>query len=335
MSRNEATAKRLVAALKKSGIDYVFDTEFAADLTIMEEGSEFLDKLKNKGHHEWPMFTSCCPGWVRFAKSQYPEVVGHLSTAKSPQQMFGAVAKTYFSEILDVDPSRIFCVSIMPCMAKKHECDIPVMDDAGAGQDVDAVLTTREVDRFLRMKSIKPQMLKEEEFDTPLGVGTGAAVLFGVTGGVMEAALRSAHYLMTGENPNPDAFIEVRGMQGIRENEFEIDGIKLRTAVVNGLGNTRKLLDAIATGKAEYDFVEVMACPGGCSGGGGQPIHESKELANKRAKKLYSLDKESALRFSHENPSIARIYQKFLEKPMSHKAHELLHTDHKAWDMPS
>lgn len=334
MTRKEATVKRLVAALRRTGIDYVFDTNFSADLTIMEEGSEFLERLAHKEDYAWPMFTSCCPGWVRFIKSQYPDMVSQLSTAKSPQQMFGAVAKSYYAQLLDVEPERIFSVSIMPCTAKKHEADIPVMNDAGAGQDVDVVLTTREVGRFLRAKHVKPQILKEEEFDMPLGAGTGAAVIFGVTGGVMEAALRSAHYLVTGENPDPDAFQVVRGMEGIREAEVDIAGTKVKAAVVSGLGNTRKLMDAIQRGEAEYDFVEVMACPGGCAGGGGQPICDGVELADVRGDKLYELDKNASIRFSHENPSITQIYKDYLDKPLSHKAHELLHTDHEAWKMP-
>lgn len=334
MTREQATVKRLVAALRKSGMDYIFDTNFSADLTIMEEGSEFLERLSKKEEYTWPMFTSCCPGWVRFLKSQYPDMVSQLSTAKSPQQMFGAVAKSYYAQLLGVEPERIFSVSIMPCTAKKQEADLPVMNDAGAGQDVDVVLTTREVGRFLRAKHIKPQILKEEEFDMPLGVGTGAAVIFGVTGGVMEAALRSAHYLATGKNPDPDAFKAVRGMEGIREAEFDIAGTTVRAAVVSGLGNTRKLVEAIRSGQAEYDFVEVMACPGGCSGGGGQPICDGVELADVRGGKLYQLDSEAPIRFSHENPSITQIYQDYLEKPLSHRAHELLHTDHEGWKMP-
>lgn len=334
MTRDQATVKRLVAALRRSGIDYIFDTNFSADLTIMEEANEFLERLNHKEDYAWPMFTSCCPGWVRFLKSQYPDMVSQLSTAKSPQQMFGAVAKSYYADLLGVEPERIFSVSIMPCTAKKAEAALPVMNDAGAGPDVDVVLTTREVDRFLRAKHIKPQILAEEEFDTPLGVGTGAAVIFGVTGGVMEAALRSAYNFVTGENPGPDAFEAVRGMDGIREAQVEIQGIPLKAAIASGLGNARKLVEAIRSGQAAYDFVEIMACPGGCAGGGGQPIWDGVELADVRGDKLYALDQASELRFSHENPSIIQIYKDYLEKPMSHRAHELLHTDHEAWSMP-
>jgi NADP-reducing hydrogenase subunit HndD len=334
LTREEATVERLVASLRKIGFNYIFDTNFSADLTIMEEGSEFLEKLTDRENNVFPMFTSCCPGWVRFLKSQYPDMVNQLSTAKSPQQMFGAVAKTYYAKLLNVDPSKIFCISIMPCIAKKHECEISVMNDAGAGQDVDLVLTTREVDRMIRAEHIIPKNLKEEAFDMPLGIGSGAGVIFGATGGVMEAALRSAYFLATGTNPDPDAFKEIRGMNGWKEATFEIRGISIKIAIVSGLGNTRRLIKEIRKGKVKYDFVEVMACPGGCSGGGGQPIADGLELAGVRADNLYGLDKKSTLRFSHENPSIIKLYDDYLEKPLSHKAHNLLHTDHSAWSMP-
>ena len=328
MTREHATIKRLVGALRKTQIDYIFDTDFTADLTIMEEGYELLDRLAHKDDYAWPMFTSCCPGWVRFIKSQYPDMVPQLSTAKSPQQMFGAVAKTYYAQLLDVEPERIFSVSIMPCTAKKAEADLPGMSSTEAGQDVDAVLTTRELSKFLRSMHIDLASVEEAEFDMPLGIGTGAGVIFGATGGVMEAALRSAYYFVTGENPDADAFSVVRGASGIREAEVEIAGAKVRAAIVSGLGETRKLLEVIRNGQAEYDFVEVMACPGGCAGGGGQPICHGHELAEERGANLYKLDRESTLRFSHENPSVQAIYEEFFDKPNSHKAHELLHTKH-------
>ena len=334
LPREKATAKRMVAALRRMGFDYIFDTNFSADLTIMEEGSEFLEHLTHRDEYAWPMFTSCCPGWVRFMKSQYPDMVKNLSTAKSPQQMFGAVAKSYFAERIGVDPSKIYCISVMPCVAKKHEVDIPVMNDAGAGQDVDLSLTTRELDRMIRAEHIDVNSLEEEEFDTPLGSGTGAAVIFGATGGVMEAALRSAYYLVTGTNPPADAFKDVRGLDGWKEATFDVNGIPVRVAVASGLGNTRKLMEAIRAGEVEYDFVEIMACPGGCAGGGGQPIHEAQELAGERGQVLYGLDAVNELRFSHENPDIITLYKDYLEKPMSHRAHKLLHTDHEAWHMP-
>lgn len=330
LKREFATVKRLVTAMRRMGFDYIFDTNFTADLTIMEEGSEFLEKLKNKENEKFPLFTSCCPGWVRFMKSQYPDMVDQLSTAKSPQQMFGAVAKSYYAELLGVDPEKIFCVSVMPCLAKKHECTLPNMNDSGAGQDVDVVLTTREVDRMIRAEHIIPQELEEEEFDTPLGVGTGAAVIFGATGGVMEAALRSAYYLVTGENPQPDAFREVRGMNGWKEASFNLAGTELKVAVASGLGNTRKLMEALRKGEVSYHFVEIMACPGGCVGGGGQPVRDGEELAEIRSGILYGLDAANELRFSHENPSVLKCYEDYFEKPLSHRAHQLLHTDHHA-----
>lgn len=328
LKREDATVKRLVAALRRTGIDYVFDTNFTADLTIMEEANEFIERLKNKDQYKFPMFTSCCPGWVRFVKYEYPELLPNLSTAKSPQQMFGAIAKTYYAQQLGVDPEEIYCLSIMPCTAKKYESKMACMDVTGTGPDVDSVITTREVGRLIRAEHIQLEHLKEEEFDEPLGCGSGAAVIFGATGGVMEAALRSAYYFLTGENPAPDAFQIVRGQDGIREAEVEIAGTKVRAAVVSGLGNTRRLIERIKKGEAEYDFVEVMACPGGCSGGGGQPIHDNLELAEERGEVLYRLDAENEIRFSHENPAVQELYRSFLEKPLSHKSHELLHTDH-------
>ena len=334
LSPEQATVKRMVAALRRIGFDYIFDTNFAADLTIMEEGSEFLQRLKNPGAFKAPMFTSCCPGWVRFLKSQYPDMVSQLSTAKSPQQMFGAVAKSYYAQLLGVDPERIYSVSIMPCLAKKQEAALPTMESAGAGPDVDVVLTTRELSRMIRAEHIIPAELKEEEFDEPLGVASGAGIIFGATGGVMEAALRSAYYLVTGKNPSPDAFRDVRGMDGWKEATFHIADTPIRVAVVSGLGNARRLIQALRRGEVQYDFVEVMACPGGCSGGGGQPIHDGQELAESRSEKLYGLDAITDLRFSHENPSVQRLYKDFLVRPLSEKAHHLLHTDHTAWEMP-
>lgn len=334
LSPEQATVKRMVAALRRIGFDYIFDTNFAADLTIMEEGSEFLQRLKNPGAFKAPMFTSCCPGWVRFLKSQYPDMVSQLSTAKSPQQMFGAVAKSYYAQLLGVDPERIYSVSIMPCLAKKQEAALPTMESAGAGPDVDVVLTTRELSRMIRAEHIIPAELYEEEFDEPLGVASGAGVIFGATGGVMEAALRSAYYLVTGKNPSPDAFRDVRGMDGWKEATFHIADTPIRVAVVSGLGNARRLIQALRRGEVQYDFVEVMACPGGCSGGGGQPIHDGQELAESRSEKLYGLDAIADLRFSHENPSVQRLYKDFLVRPLSEKAHHLLHTDHTAWEMP-
>ncbi len=335
LSREMATQKRMVAAAHAFGVDYVFDTNFSADLTIMEEANELLERLKNPDDYKWPMFTSCCPAWVRFLKSQYPDMVPNLSTAKSPQQMFGAVAKSYYAQMLGVDPSKIYSVSIMPCMAKKMERGLPVMCDAGAGPDVDLSLTTREFDRCIRSEMLIPESLPEEDFDRPLGFGSGAGVIFGVTGGVMEAALRTASYVLEGKNPDPDAFEAIRGEENIREAQVTLGGVTLRVAVANGLGNARELIERIRSGEAQYDFVEVMACPGGCSGGGGQPIHDGKELAELRGQQLYQLDKANPVRFCHENPAIVAAYRDYFGEPLSEKAHELLHTDHNAWKMPS
>ena len=331
-----ATAERMVAGLKHMGFDYVFDTNFTADLTIMEEGSEFIQRFTHRDRYTWPMFTSCCPGWVRFVKGQYPRYIDNLSTAKSPQQMFGAVAKTYFAQKLGVDPHDIFVVSIMPCTSKKSEAALPTMNDACGDPDVDVVLTTREMVRMFRGEQVDPTMLDEIPFDSPLGSGTGAAVIFGATGGVMDAALRSAYYLVTGSNPDADAFTAVRGMDGWKEATFSIPGAgDVRVAVVSGLGNTRRLMKALDEGRVSYDFVEVMACPGGCAGGGGQPIHDGKEMAEYRGGVLWNLDKKAAIRYSHENSDVMELYRDYLKAPLSHTAHHLLHTDHHGWKMPN
>ena len=332
LPKEQATVGRMVATLRALGFNYVFDTDFSADLTIMEEGSEFIERLTHRDEYPWPMFTSCCPGWLRFIKTEFPEYVPNLSTAKSPQGMFGATAKSYFAQKIGVDPENIVCVSVMPCTAKKWECAVPEINDA-ASRDVDVVLTTRELAKMVRNFRINVAQLEEEEFDDPLGESTGAAVIFGTTGGVMEAALRSAYYLVTGKNPDADAFHAVRGMDGIKEATFDVNGIPVRTAVANGLGNTRRLLEAIKSGKAEYDFVEVMACPTGCSGGGGQPIRDGQELGETRGDYLRKLDAEKPIRFSHENASVQKLYSEYMEKPLSHKAHKLLHTDVSKWSL--
>ena len=331
LDKSLATEKRMVSAIKALGFDYVFDTDWAADLTIMEEGSELIHRVKNGG--KFPMFTSCCPGWVRFMKAEYPEFTDNLSTAKSPQQMFGAIAKSYFAEKINADPKNIFCVSAMPCTAKKHEVAIPNLNDACGDPDVDVSLTTRELSRMIRADHIDVSALEESEFDSPLGTATGAGVIFGATGGVLEAALRSAYFLIKGENPPVDAFKLVRAPGERREAELEIDGINLSVAVTSGLANTKALLDDIKSGRKKYDFVEIMACPGGCAGGGGQPIHEGLECAGERGQILYNLDESYEIRFSHENPSVKTIYDEFLEKPLGHKSHKLLHTDLKEWNL--
>lgn len=338
LSRKEATMGKITDSLKRLGFDYVFDTTFSADLTIMEEGSEFVKRFTSGELKDRPMFTSCCPGWIRFIKSQYPHLVKHLSTAKSPQQMFGAVMKTYFAKSIGVDPNNICTVSIMPCVAKKGERNMELFYEEYAGHDVDIVLTTRELTRMIRAAHIEPSTLQDIPCDDLMQDGSGAGVIFGATGGVMEAALRSAYFLITGKNPDADAFKNVRRT---REDEFTmtaevpIGDITVQAAIVSGLGNTRHLIERIERGEVHYDFVEVMACPGGCVGGGGQPIHDSEELALTRSKNLYFLDSSNELRFSHENKDVLKLYEDFMEAPLSHKAHMLLHTDHTAWEMPT
>lgn len=331
LSKEESTTGKMVNALRKIGFDYIFDTVYSADLTIMEEGSEFLERFTHKEDYEWPMFTSCCPGWIRFVQTQYPKLIPNLSTAKSPQQMFGAIAKTYIAHKLGIDASKIFCISVMPCVSKKFECDVDQVNDAGKGKDVDAVLTTREISRMIKGDRIRPEELKDDVFDDIFGTGTGAGVIFGASGGVMEAALRSAYFLMTGKNPQADAFKSIRGEAGWKEAVFEIEGVPVRVAAVSGLANTRMLIEAIAQKEVKYDFVEVMACPGGCAGGGGQPIHDGMELAEARGKILYGIDSALPCRFSHENSAVQMTYEEYLGKPLSDRAHELLHTDISEW----
>lgn len=333
LSHEEASAERLVAALRAVGFDYVFDTDFSADLTIMEEGSELVEMLKHPEGAKSTLFTSCCPGWVRFVKMQYPDLVPMLSTAKSPQQMFGAILKSWYAQILNVDPGRLFLVSFMPCTAKKWESGVSVMDSSGV-RDVDVVLTVRELDRLIRSESIDVKSLAEEEFDQPLGMATGAGHIFGTTGGVMEAALRSAHFLVTGKDPDPDAFRDVRGYEGKwREAKFDIAGKTLDVAVAHGLGNVRSLCEAIRNGTVHYHFVEMMACPTGCVGGGGQPIHEGQEMGEERGAILYGLDKGAKIRFSHHNPSVVQCYAEYLGKPLGERSHHLLHTDQTKWEL--
>ena len=333
LKSEDATVGKILDALKKMGADYAFDTTFSADLTIMEEGTEFLKRFTSGELKQRPMFTSCCPGWIRFIKTQYPDLVRYLSTAKSPQQMFGAVMKTYFAEQLKVAPEQIYTVSVMPCVAKKAECEMELFYEEYAGHDVDTVITTRELVKMIRSAHISPDTLEDIPGDRPMQEGTGAGVIFGATGGVMEAALRSAYFLLKGSNPPAEAFTSVRSQgfnqnHGVQEADFQIDDITVRTAVVSGLGNTRALLERIRRGEAQYDFVEVMACPGGCVGGGGQPIHDGEERAFERGKNLYYLDENASLRFSHENPDVRTMYESYFGNPNSHKAHMLLHTEH-------
>ena len=280
---------------------------------------------------------------MRFLKLEYPDMVGQLSSAKSPQQMFGAVAKSYFAEKIGKEAKDVFCVSVMPCTAKKWECDVPEVNSTTSQplnsstsqplKDVDLVLTTREVDRLINALAINVGMLPEEEFDSPLGTGSGAGVIFGATGGVMEAALRTAYFVLEKKNPDADAFRAVRGPDGRKEVTVTIAGIPVRACVASGLANARKVVEDVRSGRAQYDFVEIMACPGGCAGGGGQPMFDGCELAEDRGQALYRLDKANKLRFSHENPDVAELYKSYLEKPLSHRAHELLHTDQKTWSL--
>lgn len=336
LSHEEATIGKIVDALKRIGFDYVFDTVFSADLTIMEEGSEFIEKFKANKTKKMPMFTSCCPGWIRFIKSQYPHLVSQLSTAKSPQQMFGSVMKTYYAEKIGVKPENIYTVSIMPCIAKKGERNMEIFHGEYEGHEVDLVLTTRELNRMIKTAHIDPDTLKDVECDEIMRDGTGAGVIFGTTGGVMEAALRSAYYLITNRNPDPDAFKIVRGSRetkGWMSAEIDIGVVKVKAAVVNGLGNARMLIEALEKGEVQYDFVEVMACPGGCVGGGGQPTHDGKELASERGNTLHDIDSNAKIRFSHENNDVMRLYKEYFEAPLSKKSHMILHTDHKMWDI--
>lgn len=334
LDEKTATVNRLAGCLKQMGADYVFDTSFTADLTIMEEANEFLVRLQKGDLEKYPMFTSCCPGWIRFIKKQFPTLVPQLSSAKSPQQMFGAVMKTYFAEKIGVDPEKIFTVSIMPCVAKKAECDMNSMKGATGKNDVDVVLTTREVTRILKKEHIPADRVKDAPFDKLMAEYSGAGVIFGTTGGVMEAALRTAYFKVMGENPPADLFKEVNGFEGHgkypwTEKKFELKGTKLKIAVVNSLGHARAVCDAILREEVKYDFVEVMACPGGCSGGGGQPINtEDEERAFTRGLYLHELDKEMPLRFSHENKDVQKLYEDYLKEPLSEKSEELLHVKH-------
>ena len=314
---------KMVSALRKLGFNKVFDTDFAADVTIMEEGSELIKRIKNNG--ALPMMTSCSPGWINFVEKFYPEFIDNLSTCKSPQQMFGALAKTYYAEKLGIPAESIFVVSIMPCTAKKYECTRPEMNSTGA-QDVDVALTTRELARMIKEAGFDIAKLDDEEFDTPLGISTGAAVIFGATGGVMEAAVRTVHKVVTGselENINFDA---ARGLTGIKEAEADLNGIKVKLAVVNGLKNARILLEKIKKGECNYTFIEVMSCPGGCIGGGGQPYLGSEDTKQKRVDAIYSEDAGKPIRKSHENPAVQELYRDYLGQPLGDKSHEILHT---------
>jgi ferredoxin hydrogenase len=323
------TPGKMAAALRRLNFNRVYDTNFAADLTIMEEGSELIKRV-TEGKN-LPMFTSCCPAWVKFAEQEYPELLEHLSSCKSPQQMAGAIFKTYGAQIDDIDPSQIFSVSVMPCTCKQFECDRPEMRDSG-NKDVDVAITTRELAQLIKDAGIDFKSLPDEEFDLPLGSYTGAGTIFGVTGGVMEAALRTGYELITKESiPNIELNF-VRGEQGLRTAEVQVGELKLKVAVVSGLKNVVSVLENIKSGKCDFHFIEVMTCPQGCISGGGQPkllLEEYRELAYKQRKaSVYNHDSKLEVRKSHENIAIKKLYDEFLGEPLGHKSHHLLHTEY-------
>ncbi|MBR2339563.1 MAG: [Clostridia bacterium] len=324
---------KMVAALRRLGFDKVFDTDFGADLTIVEEANELVERVKNNG--TLPMITSCSPGWIKFAEYYYPEMLGHLSSCKSPQQMTGAVIKTYYAEKMGIDPKDIVVVSVMPCTAKKFE--IGRADESAAGvPDVDVAITTRELGRMIDRAGIKFANLPDEQFDSPLGEGTGAAVIFGATGGVMEAALRTANDWLTGKSNDNIVFEEVRGTMGLKEASYDLAGLKVKVAVASGAAAAKTVMDRIKSGKADWTFVEIMGCPGGCVNGGGQPIQpqyvrDTVDLKAERAKALYAQDEATVLRKSHENPAVKKIYEEYYTDGFGgHKAHHDLHTSYVA-----
>ncbi len=319
---------KMAAALRRIGFDNVFDTNFSADLTIMEEAHEFVQRVKNNG--VLPLITSCSPGWVKYCEHYFPDMTENLSSCKSPQQMFGAIAKSYYAEKIGIDPKDIVSVSVMPCTAKKFEIGRPDQDANGC-PDVDYSMTTRELARLIKKVGLRFRELPDEKFDEPLGLGTGAAVIFGATGGVMEAALRTAVETLTGEELPSVDFTEVRGTEGIKEATYKVAGMDVKVAVASGLSNARKLLNMVKNGEADYHFIEIMGCPGGCVNGGGQPqqpgnVRNTTDIRALRAKVLYDLDKDNPIRKSHENPAIKELYATYLGEPGSKKAHHLLHT---------
>ncbi len=315
---------RMVSALRKLGFDKVFDTDFTADLTIIEEGNELLHRLKNGG--TLPMITSCSPGWIKYVEHFYPELLDHLSTCKSPQQMFGALAKTYYAQKAGVKPEDLFVVSVMPCTAKKYEAQRSEMSAHPGIPDVDIVLTTREAAKMIRQHGIDFANLEDEKFDDPFGIGTGAGVIFGATGGVMEAALRTVYEVVTGETLANIDLVSVRGLEGVKEATVKVGDLDVKVAVASGLANAHKLMEKISDGEADYHFIEIMCCPGGCLGGGGQPIPTNDETRKARMMAIYEEDSGLPLRKSHENPAVKTLYEEFLGEPLGHKSHELLHT---------
>ena len=323
---------KMVAALKRLGFAGVYDTNVTADLTIMEEATELLERVNNGG--KLPLITSCSPGWVKFCEHYYPDMLENVSSCKSPQQMFGAVAKTWYAEKMGIDPKDIFVVSIMPCTAKKFE--IHRDGQAAAGYpDTDVSLTTRELAKMIKRAGLNFAELPDEEFDAPLGIGSGAGTIFGATGGVMEAALRTAVETITGKTAENIEFTDVRGTEGVKEAEYDINGLKVKVAVASGLVNARKVLDMVKSGEKDYTFIEIMGCPGGCVNGGGQPIQPASvrnfvDLKGLRAAALYKDDENLPIRKSHENPVVKTLYDEYFEKPGSHRAHEILHTHYVA-----
>ncbi len=321
---------KMIAALRALGFDYIFDTDFAADLTIMEEGTELLNRLQRHLDGDKtariPILTSCCPGWVNFFEYYFPDLKDVPSTAKSPQQMFGAIAKTYFAEKIGIDRKDMVVVSIMPCLAKKYECQREEFSTDG-NPDVDYSISTRELASFIKQANINFKNLDDEEFDSPLGESTGAGVIFGATGGVIEAACRTAYEVYTGKKLERLDFTELRGMEGVRSATLDFNGLPINIGIAHGLGNARKLLDDVRAGKSQFHAIEIMACPGGCIGGGGQPLHHGdSEVIKARAAAIYREDRSKPLRKSHENPFITKLYEEFLGQPNSEKAHHLLHT---------
>jgi NADH-quinone oxidoreductase subunit G/NADP-reducing hydrogenase subunit HndD len=315
----------MVAAMRTLGFDRVFDTAFSADLTILEEGSELVSRIRNNG--PLPMMTSCSPGWIKFVEEFYPEMTPNLSTCKSPQQMMGAIIKSYFAEKEGIDPKKIFSVSIMPCTAKKFEAQRPEMGHKGI-PDVDAVLTTRELSRILRIRGIDLASMTPDTADTPFGERSSAGKLFAASGGVMEAALRSAYYLLTGEEMGALEIKAVRGLEGVKETKVNINGLTLGIAVASGLQNARKLLEQIKAGRNDIHFIEIMTCPGGCIAGGGQPYKTNLDAVRARMKALYKIDRDAAVRVSHKNQAVKRLYDEFLGEPLGEKSHHLLHTEY-------
>ena len=332
MAMGTPVTGKMVAALRRLGFDKVFDTDTGADLTIMEEGNELLERIKNGG--TLPMITSCSPGWIKFCEHNFPEFIDNLSSCKSPHQMFGAVIKSYFAEKNNIDPKKIYVVSVMPCVAKKYESSRPEMEENGL-RDVDAVITTRELAKMIKESGIIFDKLPDEQFDKPFGEASGAAHIFGVTGGVMEAALRTVYEILEGKELAKLEFNEVRGTEGVKEATVKMGGMDVNVAIAHGLGNARKLLNAVKAGEKNYHFIEIMACPGGCVTGGGQPICSAKtwmtvDVKAERAKALYTEDEKATIRQSHKNPDMDILYKEYFEKPGSHKAHELLHTHYVA-----